>query len=40
MAIIVDEIDTAVSDGKYLISRLFHENQHGFSNWDQSLMKY
>ena len=35
-----DEIDTAVSDAKYLISRLFYENQHGFSNWDQSLMKF
>ena len=34
------EIDTAVSDAKYLISRLFYENQHGFSNWDQSLMKF
>ena len=35
-----DEIDTAVSDAKYLVSRLFYENQHGFSNWDQSLMKF
>ena len=35
-----EEIDTAVSDAKYLISRLFYENQHGFSNWDQSLMKF
>ena len=35
-----DEIDTVVSDAKYLISRLFYENQHGFSNWDQSLMKF
>ena len=35
-----NEIDTAVSDAKYLISRLFYENQHGFSNWDQSLMKF
>ena len=35
-----DDIDSMVSVAKYLVPRLFYENQHGFSNWNQDLHKY
>ena len=35
-----DDIDSMVSGAKYLVPRLYYENQHGFSNWDQDLHNY
>jgi len=35
-----DDIDSMVSLAKYLVPRLYYENQHGFSNWNQDLHKY
>ena len=35
-----DTIDSMVSVAKYLVPRLYYENQHGFSNWNQDLNKY
>ena len=35
-----DDIDSMVSYAKYLVPRLYYENQHGFSNWNQDLHKY
>jgi len=35
-----DDIDSMVSVAKYLVPRLYYENQHGFSNWNQELYKY
>jgi len=33
-------IDSMVSVSKYLITRMYYGNDHGFSNWDQKLYKY
>jgi hypothetical protein len=35
-----DAIDSMVSVAKYLVPRLYYDNEHGFSNWDQELYKY
>ena len=35
-----DNIDSMVSVAKYLVPRLYYENQHGFSNWNPELKKY
>ena len=35
-----DDIDSMVSVAKYLVPRLYYENEHGFSNWNQDLYKY
>ena len=35
-----DEIDSMVSVAKYLVTRMYYGNDHGFSTWDQELYKY
>jgi hypothetical protein len=35
-----DEIDSMVSVAKYLVTRMYYGNDHGFSAWDQELYKY
>jgi len=35
-----NEIDSMVSVAKYLVSRMYYGNDHGFSTWDQELYKY
>ena len=35
-----DAIDSMVSIAKYLVPRLYFDNEHEFSNWDQELYKY
>ena len=35
-----DNIDTLVSVGKYLVSRMYYGDNHDFSEWNQILFKY
>ena len=35
-----DDIDSMVSIGKYLVTRMYHGNDHHISAWDQELFKY
>ena len=35
-----EDIDTLTSFGKYLVSRLFHYNDHQFADWDNTLNKF
>jgi len=35
-----DDIDSLVSIGKYLVTRMYYGDNHDFSNWDNELSKY
>ena len=35
-----EDIDIMVSIGKYLVTRMYHGDDHEFSNWDQELYKF
>ena len=35
-----ESIDSMVSVAKYLITRMYYGDEHGFSDWDQELFKY
>ena len=35
-----EEIDSLVSEGKYLVTRMYYGEEHNFSSWDQELNKF